>query len=165
MTEIWRPLQRSTHVGPPSEELVRYVMQLHSCDRKDALLICAKEIEGCEYWINDLYQVEVRRYPDDELVHLNIRRRDGYPGRVWRHFQLIKNQLVGPECEGIEIYPAESRLVDTSNKYHLYVITDPTFRWPFGFDKRDVMYADSKVPGLRQQPEIKIRQGDKGDQQ
>src|ERR1043165_2191444 len=39
----------------------------------------------------------------------------------WRDYQRIKNELVGPEAEGVELYPAESRLVDTSNQFHLYV--------------------------------------------
>ena len=29
---------------------------------------------------------------------------------------MIKNLIVGPEHEGFEIYPAESRLVDTANQ-------------------------------------------------
>jgi len=88
------------------------------------------------------------------MVHLNIRRRDGGPiMRDWRHFQQIKNELVGEECEAIELYPAESRKVDTTNKYHLYAVTDPTFRFPVGFDERDVEYEQlSDKPGLRQRP-------------
>jgi hypothetical protein len=34
----------------------------------------------------------------------------------WRDLQRIKNQLVGPECEAVELYPAESRKVDTANQ-------------------------------------------------
>jgi hypothetical protein len=84
--------------------------------------------------------------------HLNIRRRDGKPiFRDWRHFQWIKNELVGEECEGLELYPAESRLNDTSNKYHLFVFADPTYRIPFGMQDRDVIERDdAKKPGHRQ---------------
>jgi hypothetical protein len=90
--------------------------------------------------------------PETHMVHLNIRRRDGALDiRDWRHFQQIKNELSGSECEAVELYPAESRLVDTSNKFHLWGTDDPTFRYPVGFDKRDVRYDEtSEVPGLKQ---------------
>jgi len=103
--------------------------------------------------INDIYQVQRRVIPPDN-VHLNIRRRDGGPIlRDWRHFQQIKNELIGPECEAVELYPAESRLVDTSNKFHLWGVLDPTFRFPLGFEERDVQYEGSKeTPGMRQRP-------------
>jgi hypothetical protein len=39
----------------------------------------------------------------------------------WREFQRIKNEICGPEREAVELYPAESRLVDTANEYHLWV--------------------------------------------
>lgn len=90
----------------------------------------------------------------ESFVHLNIRRRDGGPIlRDWRHFQWIKNQLVGEECEGVELYPAESRLVDTSNKFHLFVCTDPEHRLPFGDmfgNTRDVDYTNGPTAGTRQ---------------
>jgi multidrug resistance efflux pump len=65
--------------------------------------------------------------------------------------QQIKNELVGEECEGIELYPAESRKVDTSNKYHMWCIADPAFRFPVGFRERDVVEHEVKGPsGMRQ---------------
>lgn len=94
---------------------------------------------------------------DDEgfaFLHLNIRRRDGKVIlRDWRHFQRIKNDIVGAECEAIEMYPAESRLVDESNKYHLYAWTNPRFRIPFGWTQRSVSYVSGSVPGTRQRGE------------
>jgi hypothetical protein len=64
---------------------------------------------------------------------------------------LIKNQLIGEECEAVELYPAESRKVDTSNKYHLYGVLDPSFHFPFGWQNRDVEYEEYRhVPGMRQ---------------
>jgi hypothetical protein len=115
-----------------------------------------------ETWVNDLYQVRVKRFPigvgegrELEMVWLNIRRRDGRAiQRDWRHFQRIKNEIVGPECEGFELYPADSRMVDTTNKYHLYVFNDPTYRIPVGMQDRDVMDAveGATAPGFRQRP-------------
>ena len=55
----------------------------------------------------------------------------------WRHFQRIKNELCGPEREAIELYPAESRLVDTNNQFHLFVF-EAEMTLPLGYVKRDV---------------------------
>jgi len=160
----WKPLKPSAIQGPPGEALVAAAIKCLGerglpNDRASALASIKRELEGVEYFRNDLYQVEVRRYPDAEMVHLNIRRVDGYPGRDWRHFQQIKNELVGSECEGVEIYPAESRLTDTSNKYHLYCFTDPTYRIPFGFWDRDVQPGCDSTPGLRQRPAMRHARG------
>ena len=96
----------------------------------------------------------MREFGNAEMVHLNIRRIDGAAIFDWRHRQFIKNELVGPECEAFEVYPAESRLVDTSNKYHLWAFTDPEIRLPVGIsedDQRDVVEHEVKGPaGLRQ---------------
>src|SRR5581483_2563761 len=81
---------------------------------------------------NDDYQVNVRK-PANGLLHLSIRRTDRQPIHDWRELQEIKNQLVGEECEAIELYPAESRLVDQANQFHLWAFTDPTYRVPIGF--------------------------------
>jgi hypothetical protein len=86
---------------------------------------------------NDLYHVEVVMHPP--FIQLDIRRHDGQPGKNWRHFQQIKNELIGPEHEAIELFPAESRLVDTANQYHLWVHTDASFRFPVGFQERFVL--------------------------
>lgn len=149
----WQPLQRANTFGPEPPQVIEAAMKLWGCDEADAKRRLDQEGEKTktEYWVNDLYQVSVSYY-DDHLVQLNIRRRDGAPClRDWRHFQQIKNELVGEECEGVELYPAESRLVDTSNKYHLWCIKDPTFRFPVGWNDRDVVEQEVKgPPGIRQ---------------
>lgn len=76
-------------------------------------------------------------------VWLSIRRIDRKPVRDWRDLQRIKTQLLGPDCEAVEIFPAEDRLVDTANQYHLWGYDDPTFRFPFGFF--DGRVVDDKV--------------------
>lgn len=154
----WKKLERARAL-PPRPELVeayakRYGKTLDSA-RTELTAIFAES----ETWKNDLYQVQVFRDPDNKSIALNIRRVDGYPGRNWRHFQQIKNELVGPECEAVELYPAESRLVDTSNKYHLFCCTDPTFRFPFGWQDRDVCFEPSDVPGMRQAPPMQFKRG------
>lgn len=71
------------------------------------------------------------------LVHLSIKRIDQAPVHDWRDLQRIKDELIGPECEAVELYPANSRLlVDTSNQFHLWCSRDASFRFPFGFGDR-----------------------------
>lgn len=86
---------------------------------------------------NNLYHVKVAA--SRPFIHLNVHRRDGTPCKQWRHFQQIKNELVGPEFEAVELYPAESRLVDTGHEYHLWVYAESSFRFPFGFSERWVL--------------------------
>jgi hypothetical protein len=83
-------------------------------------------------WENSRYQVILREHPAGPLgpyVHLTIRNADGSSRREWRDFQRIKNELVGPETEGVELYPAQGRVVDTANHYHLWVLREQ--RLPF----------------------------------
>lgn len=64
--------------------------------------------------------------------HLSIKRHDREPMNDWRVMQRIKTEIAGPEAEGMELYPAESRVVDTANQYHLWV-TIGCGPLPFGF--------------------------------
>ncbi|MEP6671660.1 MAG: hypothetical protein ABJF10_21030 [Chthoniobacter sp.] len=89
-----------------------------------------------QVFVNDTYRVQVRREPP--IVQLTISRHDGEPAKDWRQFQQIKNELVGPEFEAVELFPAESRLVDMDNEYHLWVNTETGFRFPFGYARRHV---------------------------
>lgn len=86
---------------------------------------------------NDTYHVEMNFAPP--YVHLDIRRKDEGNCKNWRELQQIKNELVGPEHEAVELFPAESRLVDTANQYHLWVHVSADYRFPFGFDNRCVL--------------------------
>jgi len=149
----WQPLQPAEFTLPqPGQVQEMASMTGHSTKEVEKML--AQERADVTVWRNDLYQV-ARRVLNTEtnLIHLNIRRTDGAAGRDWRHFQQIKNELIGEECEAVELYPAESRLSDTSNKYHLFGLVDPEFRFPFGGifgNKRDVSYESGSTPGTRQ---------------
>jgi hypothetical protein len=86
-----------------------------------------------------------------DVIWLSIKRRDKAPVHDWRDLQVIKNLIVGPEHEGFEIYPAESRLVDTANQYHVFVFLDPKVRLPVGFRTREVTGAEQAAAvGARQ---------------
>ena len=97
-----------------------------------------ESLEGCVQHVNDEYIVLVRLAPDDMnpfkiegLLWLSIRRTDGSPTRSWYDMQSIKSHVLGKEGEAIEIFPAESRLVDEVNQYHLFGCCNKEF--PVGF--------------------------------
>lgn len=81
----------------------------------------------------------VHRTPSDEGGYtLSIRNIQNDARHDWREFQRIKNELCGPEREAIELYPAEHRLVDTSNQFYVYVLPEG-MRVPVGFGDRLVL--------------------------
>lgn len=90
-------------------------------------------------FINELYVVSVFKNephnfgPDVDVWHLSIRRQDRAAVHDWRHFQQIKNEICGKEYEGLELYPAESRVLDAANQYHLYVIMQDGAQVPVGY--------------------------------
>lgn len=118
----WSPLERATYPpGSPGDVELRE--------------------RGGAVFRSDLYTVTatplIAELGRDGPVHLSIKRNDRAAVRDWRHFQRIKNEIMGPEREAVELYPAESTLVDESNQYHLWVLPKGG-RFPFGFDERMV---------------------------
>jgi hypothetical protein len=116
-----------------------------------ALLVAIDEMPDAVY-LNSIYQVNVRYlkpgqrgYPREKgaehLTHLSIKRRDKKPIRDWRHMQRIKNEVLGPDVEACELFPAEARLVDTSNQYHLWALPEGK-AFPWGFTERAVVDAN-----------------------
>lgn len=99
--------------------------------------VALQRMNSINVWENDTYTVRINNEPP--FIHLSIARHDGQAGENWRDFQQIKNELVGSEYEAVELFPAESRLVDTANQYHLWVHADPNFRFPLGFSQRFVL--------------------------
>ena len=89
-----------------------------------------------EVWENSLYQASVNRKMNKvfgaEIAEIAITRKDKDAIHDWRHFQQIKNDLVGEDVEAIEIYPNENRLMDTANTYWLYAFPKG-YIMPFGF--------------------------------
>ena len=114
-----------------------------------------------EIWINDNYQATVRRvvgpawfdeteecfngFGGIEVTWISIRRIDREPIHDWRDLQRIKNDITGPESEAMEIYPAESRLMDTANQYHLFAFpATKELSIPIGFPMRAVRNEDGR---------------------
>lgn len=100
----------------------------------------------------------VHRYPPVDVpgipcsvIQLCYSRVDRGHAQDWRDQQHMKNQLVGMECEGVQLFPAESRLVDSANQFHIWVLADPKQRWPVGYhDGRFV--SDTEDHGSTQRP-------------
>jgi hypothetical protein len=149
------------NAGPPDPESVKWVpMRKGKLNGEKAKLVAdlhgipVEKVLGDDVWLNDRYQALVRRVPSRDpdatpLYHISIRRMDRGACHDWRDFQRIKNDILRPECEAVEIYPAESRLADSANQYHLWGFGDPTFRFPFGFRERLVSGPD--MAGLAKQ--------------
>jgi hypothetical protein len=136
----WQRMERRDQVVTPR-------LAAHAVGDPAAL---AAIMNSGEVWANNKYVVIARRYPDGAVMHLSIRRADRRAARDWRDFQRIKNDIAGPGTEAVELFPAEDRLVDTANQYHLWCMP-PGVRLPFGFAERSVLDAD-EIPdtGARQ---------------
>lgn len=120
--------------------------------------------ERVKIWQNNRYQVHehtpemvrlagmggVEGWPD--LIWLSLRRRDRSIVKDWRDLQRIKDEIVGPHHEALELYPSRKRIVDSSNQYHLWVLAEPNIVFPFGYRTRDVLTdpAEARAVGALQ---------------
>lgn len=95
-----------------------------------------------ESWTNGTYDCFVKHHVD--VTHLSVKRLDRAPLRNWRHFQQIKNEVCGEEREALEIYPAESRVADNANQYHLWVLPEGA-SIPLGFESGMVVVDPDDV--------------------
>jgi hypothetical protein len=120
----------------------REIMAASGCTEDEARAKVAW-MAAQDIWVNNLYQVNVEYGEDRRTAHLIIRRLDRQPIHNWPHFQYIKNALLGPECEAVEIYPPESQLVDEKHHYHLWGFCTPGETLGIGFrDGRKVQTDD-----------------------
>ncbi len=128
------------------QAMVRHLVNASgiSCDLAESQV---REHLKQEAWANGIYTCVVDR--SGNYVHLSIRRVDRSPIRDWRHMQQIKNEILGPEAEAVELYPAESRLVDTANQYHLWCKL-PGQQFEFGFTSRLVASEGDSEIGVSQ---------------
>jgi hypothetical protein len=146
-----KPLQRAESLPPKWTSWCATMMQRTGLTPEELRRIYEEEFLAGETWMNDLYVVIAKSLPHG-ATHLSIRRVDRKPCRDWRHFQEIKNQLCGKEREGLELYPAESRLVDTANQYHLWVMPEGV-KLEIGWAHRSVLGPEECViPGAVQRP-------------
>lgn len=138
LKRTWTPFERHFAVGE------------HQPDR--LAFIGAQANGEIEFWSNNLYHVEVvhaehvptAAWWKPRMVWLSIRRleRCRLP-RDWRDLQRIKNEILGPEREACELFPAESRLNDEADQFHLWAFADERMYYPFGYADRVVREADA----------------------
>lgn len=85
-----------------------------------------------EAWVNLVYSVQVSVEPSDwgNIYHLWVRRHDKRPP-VWSDMQRIKNEIVGAEMVGVEVYPAQSTVIDQAPMYHIWCLP-MSVTLPFG---------------------------------
>lgn len=89
---------------------------------------------GCTAaYTNGLYAVQVYGDPAGPC-HLGIHRYDRGCVFPWTDRQRIKNELVGPEREAVEILPPQSEVVDVAPMAWIWVL-GPGERLGFGFGK------------------------------
>lgn len=69
------------------------------------------------------------------VQHVCIRNRDN-TDIPWAEKQKIKNELFDRSATAIEVFPADDRLVDAANMYHLWILPDG-FMLPFGLHDKD----------------------------
>jgi len=118
LVKAWSEAHPECASEPPSQK--HHTLDLMQRGVKD-------DVDQPEIWFSDIYQVTVRRWSKDRvfgssggMIQIGINTLDGTARHDWREFQMIKNQIAGAECEGFELYPAESRLLDPSNYYTLW---------------------------------------------
>lgn len=135
----WTPFTLRRHIPLSERQILSAADKLClsvEAVREQARMILTEE----NLYVNSRYQV-TKRETGEQSCHLSIKRIDQSVVHDWRDLQRIKDELVGSECEAIELYPAQSRLVDTSNQYHLWCSCDPAFRFPVGFSDNLVAYG------------------------
>ena len=109
-------------------------------------------------WRNDVYYGQIYKYDrgapfgGGPYILISITAKSEKALHDWRDYQQIKNDLAGKEWEAIELYPAESRLVDPSNCFFLWCFP-PGILANLGFKHRKVVRPRTNGPPQRPFPE------------
>jgi hypothetical protein len=126
-----RPLLPAESIPPKFSTWAAGIMKITGMSNMEEIReLYEQEFIRGDTFMNDIYTVIRTKVGAGH--HLSIRRNDRSACKDWRHFQQIKNELCGPECEGVELYPAESRLIDTANQFHIWVLPAGR-RFPVGY--------------------------------
>ncbi len=145
--EVWTPFEEC--ILYTNEEALEVVMkEVKTLTDKEhfqaeaTIAAAADQLTNCKIYKNNLYQVAVygpeqqknlQSHDWPRMFHLSIKKIDRSAVHNWSHMQRIKNEIIGDEHEAVELYPAESRLVNMANQYHLWVFEDKEVSFPFGF--------------------------------
>lgn len=95
---------------------------------------------GERVYVNSRFQVHVTPRASDQMGrfhHVSFKNIDRTARHDWREIQRMKNEILGEDCDAVEVYPAEDRLHDTCNQFHLYVF-EPGRTIPLGWQGRVV---------------------------
>ena len=139
----WTPFQKATPT------LNGFVTSFSQAEKEEFLRV----MERMVIYTNSRYMVTVVRTPKKGYVEIYLAIKDKWRSarHDWRDFQRIKNELLGPEQEMIEIYPAESRLHDSANQFHLWGVEGKGMG--MGFEGREVGGPEEAAPhGAVQRP-------------
>ena len=80
-----------------------------------------------EVYVNKTHTVLIHfsnkslKNPMDGWVTLSIKRNDRRAECDWRILQRIKNEIVGENREGVQLFPSMERILDTANQYFIYI--------------------------------------------
>lgn len=143
-----KPLKAAVSLPPHYPTWSRAVIASTGITAEQCKNLYNDEFLSGETWMNDVYVV-IATEMKGGITHLSIRRIDRKPCRDWRDFQQMKTQLCGAEREGLELYPAESRVVDTANQFHLWVLPKG-MHMPVGYFFGRHVSDDLKIPGAVQ---------------
>ena len=132
MTRVWRDV-----ISPKALNDTMHVYHgdwMPKMDRcwhsNDGFQVCSRLI-GTE--IGKVEHVTIIRINRDLAKSLD---NSGVGDIPWRIKQEIKNELFGEDGVAIEVFPAENRLVDMTDTYHLWVLPKK-FKMPFGIHPND----------------------------
>lgn len=153
-----QPFKKIEPAIPPENytSMLQIIMERQGVDESAAKIVLDAEIKAnSNCWKNDAYTVIIRDEETSdgfpEMLSLGIKRNDREAIHDWRELQKIKNMLIGEEHEAVELYPAESRLVDCANQYHLWVLKEKGLRFPFGLQERNTATsAEAEKVGAKQ---------------
>ena len=115
------------------------------------------DVPGADYegWECAEYYGSVRRFDTGfaigggPFVVIGITATDESARHDWREYQQIKNWIVGEDWEAVELYPAESRLVDPSNRFYLFCAPFGVFAFGLPGASRRVNGPDTAIAAQR----------------
>lgn len=141
----WRPFAETIPVRPDGTQDPDILNGFEHFWSNSHYLVFSRVIDGSAY--DDDKIVDTDAPP---MVHLSMRTVENDTRHDWREMQHVKNDILGPEWEAAELYPAEDRVVDTANQYHLWCVQ---FTFPFGFNTRlSLDRHETPVVGAVQRP-------------
>lgn len=103
---------------------VNLIAMVDTAIRKGALTAnTTARITKKDFWVETA--VADTTYNTQDLGnHLIVERADGCDGITWDDLQAVKDETWGPDAWAIEVFPAASRLINHTNRRHLWRVED-----------------------------------------